>query len=146
MALYQFSFEKLEIWRLARELAKFIYDTTRSFPADEKFGLVSQMRRAAVSVAANIAEGSSRNTAKDQAKFTTIAYSSLMELFNHLIISTDLGYISETEIPAYRQRIQLLSVKLSNFRASQIKRINKVLMAWLLITMSPTVQPLIPLI
>lgn len=87
--------------------------------------LVSQIRRAATSVGANIAEGSSRQSAKDQAYFTTIAFSSLMELLNHLIISYDLGYIKEDELTGYRQQIQQLSVKLSNLKASQLKRISK---------------------
>jgi four helix bundle protein len=122
---YQFSFERLEVWQMARRLATGIYKTTSSFPAEEKYMLVSQIRRAATSVGANIAEGSSRQSAKDQAYFTTIAFSSLMELLNHLIISYDLGYIKEDELTGYRQQIQQLSVKLSNLKASQLKRISK---------------------
>ena len=121
---YQFSFEKLAVWQLARKLATAVYKVTQSFPAEEKFSLVSQIRRSAVSVSANIAEGTTRQTAKDQAHFTTISYSSLMELFNHLIIAADLGYIRNDELVVYRQQIQQLSVKLSNLRASQVKRIN----------------------
>lgn len=125
MDTYQFSFEKLEVWQLARKLATAIYKTTQSFPPEEKYSLVSQMRRSAVSVCANIAEGTTRQTAKDQAYFTTISFSSLMELFNHMIIASDLGFISNEELVIYRQQIQQLSVKLSNLKASQIKRIKK---------------------
>lgn len=121
---YQFSFEKLEVWQLARKLAVDIYKKTQSFPAEEKYSLVSQIRRSALSVAANISEGSTRNTAKDQAHFTTMAYGSLMELLNHLILSTDLGYINESDLVGIREEIKNLSVKLSNLKSAQLKRIS----------------------
>lgn len=107
---------------MARKLAGSIYIITKSSPAEEKYSLISQMRRAAISVSSNIAGGTTRSTAKDQAHFMTIAFSSLMELFNHLIIASDPGYVREDEVGMYRQRIQLLSVKLSNLKASQVKR------------------------
>ena len=123
MSGYLFSFERLEVWQLARELTRLLYKTTSMFPPSEKFGLISQIRRAAVSVAANIAEGSSRMSAKDQARFTTYSFSSLMELFNHLTVAKDLEYIDEYHLQEYRKKIQLLSVKLSNYRVAQLKRI-----------------------
>jgi four helix bundle protein len=89
----------------------------------KKYSLISQIRRSALSVSANIAEGTTRASAKDQAHFTTIAFGSLMELFNHLVIANDLGYIKEDEVCKYREKIQTLSVKLSNLKASQIKRL-----------------------
>ena len=122
---YLFSFEKLEVWQLARELTRLLYKTTSNFPPAEKFGLISQIRRAAVSVAANIAEGSSRMSPKDQARFTVFSFSSLIEVFNHLTIATDLDYIDEYLLNDYRKRIQLLSVKLSNYRAAQLRKIEK---------------------
>lgn len=145
MGTYQFSFEKLEVWQLARKLATLIYKATQSFPQEEKYSLVSQIRRSAVSVSANIAEGTTRQTAKDQAYFTTVSFSSLMELFNHMILSSDLGYISDDELTGYRQQIQQLSVKLSNLKASQVKRISKLGFVWLLIVAPGILQPLIPL-
>ncbi len=125
MNTYQFSFEKLEVWQLSRKLSVSIYKRTQSCPSEEKYSLTSQTRRAALSISANIAEGTTRVSAKDQAHFTTIAFSSLMELFNHLIIASDLGYLREDEVNTYRQQIQPLSIKLSNLKASQIKRIGK---------------------
>jgi four helix bundle protein len=62
-----YAFEKLECWQLARQLAVWIYKITLNFPREEKFGIISQMRRAGVSIAANLAEGTSRSTKKDQA-------------------------------------------------------------------------------
>jgi len=142
MNVHQFSFEKLEVWQRARMLAGKIYQKTGSFPLEEKYGFVSQMRRAAVSVAANIAEGTTRQTAKDQAYFTTVAYSSLMELFNHLVLAVDLNYVSEDELNEYRIDVQILSVKLSNLKLSQLKRIGKIGFIWLLLFFPNVLQPL----
>ena len=76
--MHTYSFEKLEVWKEARELVVWIYSITKEYPSEEKFGLVTQLRRAAVSVVSNLAEGSSRKSAKDQAHFSQIAYSSLL--------------------------------------------------------------------
>src|SRR5688572_9576420 len=95
MSEYRFSFERLEVWQLSRELARLLYKTTSKFPPDERFGLVSQIRRAADSLAVNIAEGSSRMSPKDQARFTVFSFSSLIAVFNHLTIAKDLEYIDE---------------------------------------------------
>jgi len=75
---YQFSSEKLEVWQLARILTTDIYRHTAKFPQEEKYLLISQLRRAAISIASNLAEGSTRAKAKNKAHFTTIAFSSLM--------------------------------------------------------------------
>ena len=145
MDTYQFSFEKLEVWQLSRKLSVNVYKRTQSFPPEEKYSLTSQTRRSALAVSANIAEGTTRVTAKDQAHFTTIAFSSLMELFNHLIIASDLGYIGEEELNNYRQQIQPLSIKLSNLKASQIKRIGKLGLLWLMFVNPHFLQQLEPL-
>jgi four helix bundle protein len=85
-----FSFEKLNVWQKARELSVLIYKTTQSFPSEEKFGLISQMRRCSISISSNIAEGTGRHSYKDQARFTEIANSSTLELLNQLILSNDM--------------------------------------------------------
>src|ERR1700730_4456697 len=90
----QYPFEKLRVWQAARELAKAVYLTTSKFPQREIYGLTSQCNRAAVSVAANLAEGSSRQSLKDQAHFSGIAYGSLMELACLLILCNDIGILS----------------------------------------------------
>ena len=87
---YQFSFEKLEVWQLAKELVLQIYGISKKFPDSEKYGLMSQMNRAAVSVASNIAEGSSRISKKDQAHFSQLAYSSLMELVKSFLTAKNM--------------------------------------------------------
>jgi four helix bundle protein len=123
MQSHQFSFEKLVAWQEAKELAKMIYRQTTSFPTEEKYGLTQQVRRAAMSISANIAEGSTRSTARDQAYFTTIAYGSLIELLNHLIIASELGYLEQKLFQTLRHSIEILSVKLSNLKKSQLSRI-----------------------
>jgi four helix bundle protein len=88
-------FEDLDVWRKAHGLVLAIYGATAVFPTEERFGLVSQMRRAAISVAANIAEGAKKRTARDQLNFYNIAQGSLEELRYYLILTRDLGYPSD---------------------------------------------------
>ncbi len=78
--MYVFSFEKLEVWKESILLVKTIYKLTDNFPSTEKFGLISQLRRASISISSNLAEGTSRNTNKDKAYFSNVAYSSTMEV------------------------------------------------------------------
>ncbi len=76
--MYQHSFEKLNVWQDSIELVELIYHTVKTFPPDEKFGLTSQKKRCSVSISSNLAEGTSRITSKDKARFSTIAFSSTM--------------------------------------------------------------------
>ena len=87
------SFTDLYAWQEAHKLVLIIYKMTKSFPKEETFGLISQMRRAAISITSNIAEGFSRNTSKDKYQFYSMAAGSLTELQNQLIASRDLGYL-----------------------------------------------------
>jgi four helix bundle protein len=120
-----YSFEKLECWQQARRLAVWTYQSTKDFPADERFGLISQMRRASISIASNIAEGSARRTSKDQAHFSTVAYSSTIELLNDLIISSDLGYLSPDFYLAGREMIEKQTLLISTLRNAQEKAASK---------------------
>jgi len=119
---HRFSFEKLEVWQDARKLANMIYEHTKSYPDNEKFGLTNQMRRAAISVSSNIAEGSSRTSTKDQAHFYQMAFSSLMELLNQVIISHDLNYLNEPEELAYHSQIEKIANKINALRKSAINK------------------------
>lgn len=145
MVTYEFSFEKLEVWQLARKLASSIYRDTAKFPPEEKYLLVSQMRKASVSVASNLAEGSGRTKPKDKAYFTTVAFSSLMELFNQLVFSVDLGYLSDTVLANYRTDIQKLSVKLSNLKQSQLKKLSKIQFLFFSIFLPSITRELLPI-
>jgi four helix bundle protein len=120
--MYEYAFEKLNVWQNSRGLTLKIYEVTKSFPADEKYGLVSQMRRAMISVSSNIAEGSSRKTAKDQAHFYTTAYSSLIELLNQIILSLDLKYIDTEKYLELRSSIELISNQLNSLRKFLVKK------------------------
>lgn len=114
-----YAFENLVCWQLARQLAVWIYKITINFPQEEKFGIISQMRRAGVSIAANLAEGTSRLTKKDQAHFSSISYSSTIELLNHLIIANDLKFISPFSYREGREKIDKLTHMIALLRKSQ---------------------------
>ena len=86
------SFEQLEVWKQAHELVLSVYQNAQKLPADEKFGLISQMRRASVSVPANIAEGFKRRGRADKVHFHNIAQASLEELRYYCILCRDLGF------------------------------------------------------
>ena len=116
----EYSFEKLEVWNLAKELAVSIYKLTEKFPQSEKFGIVSQLQRAALSVPTNIAEGSGRISSKEKANFSAIALGSLMEVLNLLIISKEIGYILDEDLKKFRSDIEKISRKLTNLRKSQL--------------------------
>ncbi|MDQ3016520.1 MAG: four helix bundle protein [Bacteroidota bacterium] len=120
-----YSFETLEVWKETRSLVTKIYCLTKSYPSDEKYGLVSQMRRAAVSVSSNLAEGSSRKSFKDQSRFSEIAYGSLMELLCESLSSFDIGYITEQVLNELRTMYDRIGSKLTGLRDSQIKRFEK---------------------
>lgn len=119
---HQYSFEKLNVWQNARKLSLKIYQITEKFPQDEKYGLTNQIRRAAVSIPANISEGTSRLSSKDQAHYTNIAYSSLMELLSHLYIALDLNYIDEIKFNELKLKIYEISNQLNSLHKSQLNK------------------------
>ena len=92
------SFTQLRTWQKARQLAVQLYRLAESFPASERFGLSSQVKRAAASIAANIAEGFSRNGKRDKIQFYAIALGSLTETVSHCYIAFDLGYLSKDDL------------------------------------------------
>lgn len=120
--MYTYSFEKLEVWNEAKEFAKSIYILTSTFPDSEKFGLISQLRRASVSICSNIAEGSARHSYKDKAHFTTMAFSSAIEVLNQLILSFELNMIIEYDYLKLRQDIESVTNKLNGLRNYQIDK------------------------
>ena len=119
--MYQFGFEKLHVWQLSRLIVKDVYMLTNKFPNEEKYGLVSQMRRAVGSIPSNIAEGTSLVSFKEQAHFTEIAYGSLMEVLCKLTLSIDLNMVQAKEISNRRESIEEISNKLNSLRQSQLK-------------------------
>ena len=118
----QVPFEKLEVWQDASKLVVGVCQCSRGFPKDERFGLTSQMTRAAVSVANNLAEGCGRSSLKDQAHFSNQAHGSLMETASDLIIATDLGFSSAQETDPLLDQAYDLAVRIHNLRDSQLHR------------------------
>lgn len=92
-----FNFEKLEVWQKAIDFADLVYATSRSFPAEERFGLTNQMRRAAVSVSSNLAEGTSQHSKTDFARFVQISTGSLFEVVSQAFIARRQGSLSEEQ-------------------------------------------------
>ena len=113
-----YGFEKLDVWQKSRLLVRDIYLITKSFPEDERFGLTSQLRRAMISVSCNIAEGTSRWSNKEKIRFIEIAYGSLMEVVNCLMLAFDLEYISEQKILELRFNIDIVANKLNGLKKS----------------------------
>lgn len=122
MKTFNYSFEKLEVWQKTRILVVYVYRVTGKLPDEEKFGLISQMRRSAVSVCSNIAEGVSRMSPKDQAHFTNQAFSSLMELLNQAIIATDLNLINQTILDEIRKPVQEIGYMLNSLHHYQTQK------------------------
>ena len=104
-----FNFEKLETWQKAIAFADDVYRLTRSFPNDERFGLTNQMRRAAVSISSNIAEGTSRSSHTDYARFVEIATGSVFEVVSQSFISRNQGFLA----PADFQKLYAVAEELS---------------------------------
>lgn len=113
-----FSFEKLHAYQVARLLVKRVYHITEDFPSFEKFGLSSQLQRAVVSIASNIAEGSGRKSIKEKIHFLEIAYGSLLEVYCQLQLAMDLCYICEAKFLELKTTIFELSRLIGGLNAS----------------------------
>jgi len=106
--------KKLEVWQRAIALCVEIYRITETFPAAEKFGLVSQMRRSSVSVASNIAEGAGRGTTSLFIQFLNVARGSLAELGTQMIIARELGYVPASVFEKITSEISIIGKMLTN--------------------------------
>ena len=109
---------ELKIWQRSRELVKLIYQLTESFPDSQKYGLISQMQRAAISIPSNIAEGAGRNTSKDFARFLDIANGSAFELETQLFLSNDLGYADTNQVKNIISELKEIQKMIFKFRVS----------------------------
>ena len=119
-----YAFENLEVWQKSRKLVKSVYQLTSTFPIEEKFGLTSQIRRASISVSSNIAEGSTRWSRKDQARFYEIAFGSLIEILNQTILASDLKFIQDDSLINIRVEINSIGRMLNSLYRSTQKPIN----------------------
>ncbi len=113
-------FEDLFVWQKAHQLVLHVYKATKEFPKDELYGLVSQVRRSAVSVPANIAEGYRKRTKAEKQRYLTIAHASLEETRYYLILSKELGYYDTTKMHGIAEEVsKLLTLyyrKIEDFR------------------------------
>jgi four helix bundle protein len=116
-----FGFERLDVWQRSMQFARLIYLHTRKFPADERFGLTNQLRRASVSIAANVAEGSGRNSTREFSHFISIAYGSMMETVLHLRIAKELGFMSNQDFDDLYLQADEIARMLSGLRQSLIR-------------------------
>ena len=122
IADHDFSFEKLSVYQRIRLFVKDVYLVQQSFPKEEKFALCDQIRRAAISITSNLAEGSGRDSYKEKIHFINIAYGSLMEVYSQLQLSVDLGYLDKEKYLLLRQHIISISKMFSGLRSSFQKK------------------------
>lgn len=122
--LRKFSFENLEVYEKARALVSDVYRIQNDLPKEERFGLGDQIRRAAVSILANLAEESGRQSIKEKVHFIEISYGSLMEVFCELQTACDIGYMKEEQLNALRQQFTDIAKMLSGLRNSMLKQLN----------------------
>ena len=120
----KFSFENLEVYQKCRALVTEVYRVQRDFPTEERYGLGDQVRRAAVSITANLAEGSGRQSLKEKIHFIEISYGSLMEVFCELQTATDLGYMPIERFDGLRPQFTDIAKMLSGLRSSLEKKLN----------------------
>ena len=120
-----FVFEKLDVYQKARKLVKDIYLLLEHFPSYEKYSLCDQIRRAAISVPSNLAEGSGIFSLKERIHFVEISYGSLMEVYCQLTIANDLGYYPAEQFKEFKIRIDEISRMLYGLRKSLLDKINK---------------------
>jgi len=100
------SYKELKVWQRSYQLCLEIYKITKGFPDEEKYGLTSQLRRAAVSVPSNISEGYGRKTTPEYIQFLYIAYGSICEIETQILLSGDLGYISNGRLEMLKEGIR----------------------------------------
>lgn len=110
------NYKNLHIWQEGINLARKIYEVTATFPDNEKYGIVSQMTRAAVSIPSNIAEGAGRNSNKDFANFLSIAIGSIFELHTQMAICEQIGYINEETTKQLEQQIYTLQQQITTYK------------------------------
>ena len=120
-----FSFENLRVYQLARELVKNVYLLQNTFPKEERYALGDQIRRAAVSITANLAEGSGRDSFKEKIHFIEIAFGSMTEVFCELQTACDLKYITEDQLNNLRPQFTEVAKMLSGLRTSLQKQIDE---------------------
>jgi four helix bundle protein len=114
----RFRFEKLEVWQEARKINQSVYRLTQNFPRRELFGMTSQLRRASVSISANIAEGAGRNSDKDFAHYLEQSYGSLMEVAAIFYLALDENYVNSIELESLFEELERLARRIAALNRS----------------------------
>ena len=122
---WKFNFRNLICYQKGRVLVKEVYALVKTFPVEEKYALGDQLRRAVVSVTSNIAEGSGRQSFKDQAHFLELSYGSLMEVMSQLDLTLDMNFIDNENYKRLEEMIEEEARVLSGYRASLLDRASK---------------------
>lgn len=117
-----FSFQNLQVWYEARYLVKRVYRLLEKFPVEERFAMCDQLRRASVSIPTNIAEGTSRISDNEKIHFIEIAYGSLCEVYNLLVLAVDLAYITEEELKEHEYQFEAVGKMLSKLRSGYLNK------------------------
>ena len=120
MKYHIYSFEKLEVYQVARKFKIDIKLMSQGFPKEERFDLISQINRSSASISANLAEGSGRSSNFDQAHFTNMSYSTALETIDHLNIALDMKYINEDKYTELRIKLDAILNKLNSLYKYQI--------------------------
>ena len=120
MSFYIYSFEKLEVYKLSMVFRVNIRVLLKKFPANERYELISQLKRAADSIGTNLAEGSGRSSNFDQAHFTNMSFSSAMEVVDHLNTALDMNYISKEEYEDTRLELDRITFMLNSLYKFQL--------------------------
>lgn len=118
------NFQELKVWQKAHEFTLAVYQSTRRFPADERFGLTSQIRRAASSIGANLAEGCGRKTRNDLLRFVHIAGGSASECENHLLLARDLEFLAQDDYGKLNAALTETKRMLQGFESAVRRRAN----------------------
>ncbi len=121
------NYKEMKIWQKARKLVKEVYKISKKLPKEELYGLTSQIRRAVISVPANIAEGAGRGTDRDFCHFLDIARGSLFELDTLLILSSDLEYVSEEEINPVFESINEIIKMMVSFQSRLVSNLKSII-------------------
>ena len=116
----EYQFEKLNAWQESRKMVVAVYQLLKKFPSEERYALCDQLRRAAISVPSNIAEGNGRIALKEQIHFLEIAFGSVIEVYCQLQIDKDLNYITEEEFNQIKPVIYNTSKLISGLRSSKV--------------------------
>lgn len=118
----EYSYQTLNVYKDAKALVIAVYQLLKLYPAEERYALCDQIRRAAISITSNIAEGISRYSDKEKVHFLEIAYASMMEIDSQLDISVDLEYITSVQFAVIREKINSVVKQLSALRAKYVSK------------------------